>query len=82
MKITVTRNDIKRGRRESETSCPIAHSLKRQGWKDVKVGDEIIGRPPGFKSTLTFDTSEKVNGFIGEFDDQGAAGVKPFSFDL
>jgi len=78
MKITVTKEDIQKGRRENPWFCPIARAIKRQckltrstvsvGERTATVNHKILNIPKSAQS------------FIDKFDNKKS--VKPFSFYL
>jgi len=76
MKITVTAEDIKRGKRHSCERCPVALAISRvlrirgRVWVD---GDSCEA-PSGQRASLP----KKVRDFVAAFDDLES--VRPFSF--
>lgn len=79
MKIEVTEQDIKLGRRCSRDRCPVALAFKRAGIKP----DGVTGMAVVFfyKTSYTEVTlPSKVANFIADFDNSVV--VEPFSFDL
>lgn len=82
--ITVTQEDIDKGRRESSCNCPIALAARR-----VFVNDSVRVSP--FDLVLYAKDDEEVRyrmlpqeaaRFIEQFDHQGPTQVKPFSFTV
>ena len=88
MKITVTKEDIKRGIRQSPFSCPIALALerKRVNVDAVKEGAVFLHEwedpEPGCESgdQVKISLPLKAKNFIGDFDN--GYPVKPFTFNL
>lgn len=89
MRIEVTAEDIKAGRRGASCHCPIAQSLRRAGFKAPSVqpwnwGDSIDGHGSfGYldldgnsQVRLPFEAAEKARDY-----DEGR-GMSPFAFDL
>ncbi len=84
MKITVTADNIKKGRRKSRSFCPIALALKSAGFVHVNVGYRRIEILPTARSKspiAKYRTPHSAKRFIEKFDIWGD-GVKPFSFSL
>jgi hypothetical protein len=80
MKVRVTRQDIRKGVKESQDSCPVARAIKRITHKKVYVDpDSIIVYYRRDQSTF-YDTTSEVTDFIELFDDGGK--VSPFTFEL
>lgn len=84
MIITVTKTDIKKGKKESTTCCPIALAVKRKLKKPQLIyvfRDEIrFGRQWGNNYDNDIDLPKSAVKFIDKFDD--GEKVKPFSFTL
>ena len=81
MIITVTQEDIDKGKTSSVVSCPIALAVKRTCKLDDGVEvleDEIILKRRDLQRWLP---AEAIN-FIRRFDDFGSEGVAPFSFEI
>ena len=78
MKITVTKEDIQKGRRGDPFLCPVARAIKRRcklTGRKVVVGNSLAS-----VLSRTLDIPKKAQKFINNFDDKRP--VKPFSFNL
>ena len=83
MTIQVTKEHIKKGRRNSPCACPIALALK----ETVKGARVNVG---GYAATLRFGggmvasarLGKKGSTFVGHFDDYGREGVNPIKLNL
>lgn len=79
LSINVTRGDIKKGKRGSRSSCPIAWAIRRCLRPDhclaVAVGEEIVSI-----DGKLFYLSEKPKDFIYRFDE--GVKVAPFIFEI
>lgn len=77
LKVRVTRDDIRKGKPNSSTSCPIARALRRQGFDRIKVDtcEITVGR-----KKEKFIMSYAAQAFIDDFDMWGKA--KPSVFTL
>lgn len=75
LKVTVTRDHIKRGKPGESEYCPIALALKGMGKRHVQVGEVCCCWDGG-----TADLPLKSTKFIERFDAKKP--VKPFSFTL
>jgi hypothetical protein len=84
IKVDVTANDIRLGKRKDACSCPVARGIGRAlrglgvevqsvsaGWQSLEVNDFEFA-----------DTPVKASRFIETFDAAGRKAVKPFSFTL
>jgi len=79
LKVEVTREDILDGKREDGYSCPIARAIRRLGFAYVSVGHCTVSvGSPG----LGGDLPQEATDFICKFDEEGAVGVAPFSFEV
>ena len=82
MKISVTAQDIRRGKRAEPCRCPVALALKRTFKRKVSVtftSLEFESYRKG-KESLVRDTPSIVAKFVEAFDDHKP--VKPFSFSF
>lgn len=80
MKITVTREDIRAGKRKSCTSCPIALAIRRKVWaRLVRVDNFYIKLWPGNREPrLQAALPVKAMQFVRSFD--AGVPVQPFTF--
>jgi len=77
-KITVTERDIKKGKRQTATRCPIALAIQRTfpGLRvSVNTEEARIGG-------THYNLPDKATAFITEFDFSSHPVLKPFSFRL
>jgi hypothetical protein len=81
LKVSVTKNDIKRGHKSCPVSCPIFLALSRAGFKNHHVG---IGRLMlrhriwDYEKAINFPI--EVSNFVEDLDN--GKKVKPFKFTL
>jgi len=77
VRVEVTEEDIRRGKRNTCTRCPVARALRRSGVISPSVyhSRAIFGRNGQWWGG---DLPQKVTDFICAFDDREP--VKPFSF--
>ena len=76
MKITVTKEDIEKGQRDSVSRCPITRAFKRKTrQKNVRTEYAEI-----FVTDNYFKLPKRARKFIKDFDNNGK--VKPFSFNV
>lgn len=75
MRVEVTQEDIDAGRKRDCYACPIALSIKRQGFGSVAVSQGNI-----WVVGCEYDTPLHVEEFIKAFDE--GKPVKPFAFTL
>ena len=79
MKITVTKRDIRLGRKHNCEGCPIARSIRRAtGDRTIQVGCDNIFLAN--EKYVSIPLPLKVKKFIEAFDEGEA--VKPFSFTM
>lgn len=75
IKVTVTKEDIRRGIREDPESCPIARAVRRATGRRFVAVDEAIT----FDSTReVYNLTPQADQFINDFD--RGDNVKPFKF--
>lgn len=82
MRIAVTAQDIRRGKRAEPCRCPVALALKRTFKRKVRVtftSFEFESYRKGTKFVVR-DTPTSVAKFVEAFDDRKP--VKPFSFSF
>lgn len=78
MRVTITRDDIRRGTRRSPFSCPIARALKREHGIIAGVGiTSVETLQPISKWKLRAELSLKAERFVNDFDE--GKPVKPFT---
>lgn len=73
LKIKVSRVHIKKGKKGSTKSCPIARAIRSLGYKNIAVSSCDIQI-----NDHVYDIPDKVSDFIEQFDD--GKEVKPFEF--
>jgi len=82
IKVSVTKGDIAKGKRDYPRLCPIARAMKRLGFKRVAVYQGFVQWP--FRRTspamLRADLTSTALRFLNDFDCKHP--VKPFSFYL
>lgn len=79
MKINVTAEDIRLGKRGTPNSCPIARAIKRRLTnRDVWVSDSEVWVKVPFRRYV--DLPKEARDFVKDFD--RSRDVKPFSFNL
>lgn len=78
MKIDITEEHIKNGRRGNSHSCPVALAIKEQvpGAKHVVVGREIS------INGVCYSTPHIALLFVWNFDQRGPAGSQPCRFEF
>lgn len=77
MRIQVTAEDIRCGRQQEPSSCPIALAVKRcSGMESVEVSECDVEYGAGRIANLPW----KARLFVGQFED--GEPVTPFEFDL
>lgn len=74
MKITVTKEDIKKGKPEQGESCPIARAIRRQTRKKVHVGYICLEI-----NHCEYTFPQEAQQFVKDFD--AGKPVGPFSFE-
>lgn len=81
MTISVTQEDIDKGRPNSCGSCPIALAVRRStGLLNASVSQSRIISWGGYKPRLDVETPAQAVDFIELFDSNEP--VKPFTFEL
>lgn len=75
MKIEVTQEDIKAGRKTECTRCPIALAIKRKVGYTMSVGTRVCGSLDN-----EFQLPKIAQDFISNFDHGNP--VEPFTFEL
>ncbi len=80
MKIRVTRDDIRKGKRKNTCECAVARALRRQTpFKHIRVQSGFhLGI--GDDRHIVISIPTEVRDFIDAFD--AGDRVKPFTFDL
>ena len=79
IKVKVTYQDLAEGIPRSGTDCPIAISLRRQGFNVVSVSDYSVFRVSG-GDTVSSPLPSVATKFIHDFDD--GVPVAPIEFEL
>lgn len=84
--IYVTQDDINKGVRGDGATCPVAIAIHRRCptvYADIMVdGEHIEIDSDADDFYFKVDIPKKVKRFTARFDEQGAAEVKPFKFEL
>ena len=79
MRIDVTRDDIRLGKRGRCNTCPVARAIRRDLGKGIEVF--VYGSQVSIGGRV-FELTRGVSDFIERFDHDGRRGLKPFSFTL
>lgn len=76
LKVRVTRDDIRNGRKNDCARCPVARAVRRLGYAKIAVcpSEILVNRP----TQQTFRNPQKARRFINAFD--AGKPVKPFTF--
>lgn len=82
LRVSVTAEDIRLGKRNDCDRCPAARALRRAGITRGWVGNYWIGETVGGLGMSLCDSPIKVRKFIRAFDSFGRKKVKPFSFTI
>lgn len=81
MKVCVTQEDIKKGKRNSSILCPVARAIKRAaGCRYARVSHRWIEWGRRFEDARPTPAPPEVSRFVSDFDLR--AKVEPFEFDL
>ena len=81
MKIHVTKEDIKKGKKGDVSACPVGRALNRYKGVECEVGYiQIIVISKDGEAGSIGEISKEVRDFINNFD--AGRAVKPFAFDL
>ena len=80
VKIEITANDIRLGKRGQPTSCPIARAIKRELGDHPKVGGSGSFSIMLGGEYQRYSAPDKAGKFVYRFDTDGKDAVKPFSF--
>ena len=75
MKIIVTEEHIRKGKRRDPLNCPIALAIKKH-----TIWISIVGKTNIFMSNVSIETPEKVADAIAAFDETGT--MTPFEFEI
>ncbi len=79
--IEVTQDDIDKGIRNSDTSCPIAKAVRRATGNKKPNAISIVRHKIRVGDSEA-PTTKTIKDFIEKFDSVGRKAVKPFSFVL
>lgn len=78
--VTVTKQDIQTGVRNSAESCPIAHAVKRATGLSASVNQTRVKTMKGGMTVKRVPSTVKIAEFVRRFDT--AQAVEPFEFWL
>lgn len=80
--VSVTKQDIQQGIRNSAESCPIAHAVKRATGLQASVNGTRVKTMKNGATVKRVPSSTQIATFVRRFDRDGAANVAPFEFWL